>query len=102
MNGCSKRIGSPEPRCIGARSVMLPDTKGDAGGTASCSPRAERSLPLEESPVDSYGQCNIRGFGGCDAEWISAFEKCALEVVRPGMPGCPGMAGGAGHGRVDD
>jgi exodeoxyribonuclease III len=37
MNGCSKRIGSPEPRCIGARSVMLPDTKGDTGGTASAS-----------------------------------------------------------------
>ena len=34
MNGCSKSIGSPEPRCIGARSVMLPDTKGDTGGTA--------------------------------------------------------------------
>ena len=27
MNGCSNSIGSPEPRCIGARSVMLPDTK---------------------------------------------------------------------------
>jgi hypothetical protein len=35
MNGCSNTIGSPEPRCIGARSVMLPDPKGDTGGTAS-------------------------------------------------------------------
>jgi hypothetical protein len=37
MNGCSKSIGSPDPRCIGARSVMLPDTKGDTAGTASLS-----------------------------------------------------------------
>ena len=43
MNGCSKRIGSPEPRWIGARSLfMLPDTKGDTGGTASRSPRVGR------------------------------------------------------------
>src|SRR5277367_2081359 len=41
-------------------------------------------------------------FGGCDAEWISAFEDCALEVVRSGVPGCPVMAGGAGDGCVDD
>src|SRR6185369_14039501 len=27
MNGCSKSIGSPEPRCIGARSVMSPTIK---------------------------------------------------------------------------
>src|SRR5437899_8038710 len=27
MNGCSKSSGSPEPRCIGARSVMVPTLK---------------------------------------------------------------------------
>ncbi|HJT92068.1 MAG TPA: hypothetical protein VJ777_09020, partial [Mycobacterium sp.] len=57
---------------------------------------AERSLPLDISLADSYGQCNIRGFRGCDAEWISAFEGCALDVVRPGVSGNPVEAGRAG------
>src|SRR5437763_13457035 len=43
MNGCSKSSGSPEPRCIGARSVMVPTLKAippvpQAGGRLRCEP----------------------------------------------------------------
>ena len=55
MNGCSKSIGSPEPRCIGARSVMLPDTKGDTAGTARRSatvcPRDRQHNQRQRHPI---------------------------------------------------
>lgn len=42
---------------------------------------AERAASFTFVAVDSYGQCNIRGFRGCDAEWISAFEVGAPGVL---------------------
>src|SRR5258708_31001399 len=55
MNGCSKRIGSPEPRCIGARSVICPTLKVIPAGTQTCRVRAVAVASLTVSTINVNG-----------------------------------------------
>src|SRR6476661_8141686 len=90
MNGCSRSIGWPEPRCIGARSVMLPDTKGDTGGTASASatvcPRDRQHRQRQRYP--RRHQAAVVG------------EFGAAAVARPDEGRCGVPAGDAGRRRA--
>ena len=89
MNGCSNSIGSPEPRCIGARSVMLPDTKGDTGGTASASATV--------CPRDRQHGQRQRYPRRCQAAVVGEFEAAAVAHPDEGRCGVP--AGDAGRRR---
>ena len=81
MNGCSNSIGSPEPRCIGARSVMLPDTKGDTGGTASASATV--------CPRDRQHGQRQRYPRRCQAAVVGEFEAAAVAHPDEGRCGVP-------------